>query len=164
MMHKRTAVLALAAMIAAALLLGVGACGNSAPDVDWTLKVDGAVSTPLELSYKDLAKMSQADLTDVLMQKSEGEDVTGDWSGVPLQAILDKAGADADWKSLTATAADGYAIEIPLEETRDGIVALKQDGEWITQVDGEHGPIRFVFPHAPANRWAFMLQQITVNK
>ena len=156
--------LCIAAMLAAVLLLGLTACGSSAPNVDWTLKVGGAVDTPLTLSYKDLAKMDQIELTDVLMEKSTGEDQTGDWSGVPLQAILDKAGADGNWASITATAADGYAMEIPKEETQDGIVALKQDGQWLLDANPNQGPIRLVFPHVPANRWAYQLLEIVVNK
>ncbi len=46
----------------------LAACG--APKVEWTLTVDGAVTTPLSLSYADLADRPQVDLLDVLMQKS----------------------------------------------------------------------------------------------
>jgi len=42
-------------------------------------------------------------------------------------------------------------------------VALKQDGKWLLDANPNQGPIRFVFPHVPANRWAFQLLEITVN-
>ena len=109
-------------VLAALLAAGLGACGGSAPKVDWTVKVSGAVSNPLTLSYADLAKMPQADLKDVLMDKSLGKDITGNWSGVAVAALLDDAGADAGWTSITATAADGYAIEISRDEMQDGIM------------------------------------------
>jgi len=138
----------------------LAACG--APKVEWTLTVDGAVTTPLSLSYADLADREQVDLTDVLMQKSLGEDETASWSGVPLEDILAEAGA-GEFASVTATAADGYAIEITRDELKGGIVALKKDDTWITKAEPDKGPIRLVCPETPANRWVFQVQTITVN-
>lgn len=152
------------AVLALLLVAGLGACGGSVPKVDWTVQVTGAVSSPLTLSYADLAAMTQTELKDVLMDKSLGEDVTGNWSGVSLADILSQAGASADLKSITATASDGYAIEISKEEMQDAIIALKQEGKWINDVDKEHGPIRLVCPHVPANRWVYQIQGIQVNE
>jgi DMSO/TMAO reductase YedYZ molybdopterin-dependent catalytic subunit len=139
------------------------ACG-SGTKVDWKLKITGAVQKPLELRYQDLEKMPQTELKDILMNKSVGEDETGSWSGVKLEELLSQAGADAGFLTITATASDGYAIEITKDELKDAIVALKQNGEWITKYDPEHGPIRLVCPQTPANRWVFQLMEIQVNK
>jgi DMSO/TMAO reductase YedYZ molybdopterin-dependent catalytic subunit len=150
-------------IVALVLVLALAACGGSgAPDVDWTLKVSGAVGAPLSLSYADLVDMPQTDLKDILMEKSTGEDTTGSWSGVALTEILTKAGA-GDFVSITATAADGYAIEISKDELADAIVALKENDEWIATADPDHGPIRLVCPHTPANRWLFQLMELQVN-
>lgn len=147
-----------------ALLLAVvlASCGGAAPKVDWTLGVSGAVSSPLSLSFADLADMEQTDLSDILMEKSLGEDTTGDWSGVALTDLLDKAGA-GEYVSITAVAGDGYAIEISKDELEGAIVALKENGEWIAEADPDHGPIRLVCPHTPANRWVFSLMELQVN-
>jgi hypothetical protein len=142
--------------------LGLAACGGAAPDVDWDLGVSGAVDSTLALSYARLAAMEQTDLKDILMEKSLGEDTSGDWSGVALVDILDKAGA-GEFVSLTAVAGDGYAIEIPKDELADAIVALKENGEWIADADPDHGPIRLVTPLTPANRWVFQLMELQVN-
>jgi DMSO/TMAO reductase YedYZ molybdopterin-dependent catalytic subunit len=144
------------------LVLSLVACGGAAPDVDWTLGVSGAVSNPLTLSYADLADMPQADLSDILMEKSLGEDTTGDWSGVALTEILTRASA-GEYVSITAVAGDGYAIEISKDELEGAIVALKENGEWIAEADPDHGPIRLVCPYTPANRWVFQLQELQVN-
>jgi DMSO/TMAO reductase YedYZ molybdopterin-dependent catalytic subunit len=149
-------------IIALLLILGLAACGSAAPDVEWNLGVSGAVSDPLSLSYAELAGMPQADLADILMEKSLGEDTTGDWSGVALTEILDKAGT-GDYVSITAVAGDGYAIEISKDELQGAIVALKENGEWIADADPDHGPIRLVCPHTPANRWIFQLMELQVN-
>jgi DMSO/TMAO reductase YedYZ molybdopterin-dependent catalytic subunit len=144
------------------LVLGLAGCGGGAPEVDWALGVSGAVSSPLSLSYADLAGMAQTDLKDVFMDKSLGEDTTGDWSGVALGEILTKAGA-GEYVSITVVAADGYAIEISKDELQDAIVALKENGKWIANADPEHGPIRLVCPYTPANRWVYQAVELQVN-
>jgi len=149
-------------MVTLLLVLGLAACGGAAPDEDWTLGVSGAVSDPLSLSYAELVDMPQTELNDLLMEKSLGEDTTGDWSGVALSEILDQAGA-GEFVSITAVAADGYAIEISKDELQDAIVALKENGEWIAEADPDHGPIRLVCPYTPANRWLFQLTDLQVN-
>lgn len=152
------------ALVAVLMVVSLGACGSAAPKAEWTLSVGGAVSNPLTLSYADLVDMDQVDLTDILMEKSTGEDTVGSWSGVSLDKILADAGAPADFASVTAIAADGYAIEVPKDELQDAIIALKAEDEWIATADPEHGPIRMVTPFTPANRWVFQIQEIQVNE
>lgn len=140
----------------------VAGCGGAAPKVEWTLGVSGAVDTPLSLSFADLADLPQSELSGILMEKSLGEDTTGDWSGVALAELLAKAGA-AEYVSITAVASDGYAIEISKDELQDAIVALKENGKWIAEVDVDHGPLRLVCPHTPANRWVYQVMELQVN-
>jgi len=147
--------------MALVLLLALVACAKT-PTVDWNLQVSGAVGSPLSLSYAELAGMKQTELKDILMEKSTGEDTVGAWSGVSLDEILSKAGA-GEFASITAVAGDGYAIEISKDELQGGIVALKDNGKWIAEIDADHGPIRLVTPNTPANRWVFQLQEIQVN-
>jgi DMSO/TMAO reductase YedYZ molybdopterin-dependent catalytic subunit len=144
------------------LVLMLTACGSKAPDVDWTVGMSGAVSSPMSLDFKDLAAMPQTNLKDILMEKSLGEDTVGDWSGVPLADLLEKAGA-GEFVSITAVAGDGYAIEIPKDELEGAIIALKENGEWIAKTDPDHGPLRLVCPLTPANRWVFQLMELQVN-
>ncbi len=150
-------------LLVAALLSGCGG-GGGTPQVDWELTVTGDVTTPVTLSYRELTEMPQTDLTDVLMEKSLGEDEVTSWSGVALETILAEAGVSS-YSSITAIAGDGYAIEISAEEAQGGIVALKRSGEWIPNVPEEEGkgPLRLVTPETPANRWVFQLQEIQVN-
>jgi len=143
--------------------LVLAACGGT-PNVDWELTVSGDVSNPMTFTYDELADMEQVNLDDVLMEKSRGEDEVRSFSGVPLSTILEIVGAPEDYSTITAKAADGYAIEISKDEMVDGIVAMKQAGEWITDADPDAGPIRLVFPMTPANRWVFQITEIVVNQ
>jgi DMSO/TMAO reductase YedYZ molybdopterin-dependent catalytic subunit len=143
------------------LPLLLSACGG-APKVDWTLSISGDVSNPVSYTYAELAKMDMVNLDDVLMEKSRGEDEVRSFSGVPLDKLLEDAGA-GDFSTITASAADGYAIELSKDELVDGIVALKQGDDWIVNADPDAGPIRLVFPATPANRWVFQVTELVVN-
>jgi len=140
----------------------ISACGG-APKVEWELAITGDVSNPITFNFTDLAEMPLVDLNEVLMEKSRGEDEVRSFSGVELSYLLEQAGASDDFSSITAKAADGYAVEISRDEMVDGIVAIKQAGEWIVNADPDAGPIRLVFPTTPANRWVFQITEIVVN-
>ena len=140
----------------------LSACGG-APKVDWTLSITGAVDNPTVFTFSELADLPMVDLKDILMEKSRGEDEFRSFSGVELALLLDKVNAAEDFSSITAKAADGYAIEIPVDEMVEGIVALKDGDDWIVKSDPNAGPIRLVFPATPANRWVFQVTEIIVN-
>ncbi len=156
---KRTKTLLWIALTAVMLLMV--ACASDTPKVDWDLKISGAVSDPLTLSFADLAKRDQILLDDVVMRKSQGEDTTNDWEGPALDAILTEAGATDGFATIVCTASDGYAKEIPAADLADAIIALKQDGEWIATGDPDT-PIRIVIPSLPANSWLFGLVELSV--
>jgi len=140
----------------------ISACGGP-PNVDWELAITGDVASPVTYRYEELAKMEMVDLEDVLMEKSRGEDEVRSFSGVLLDTLLEKAGVNEGFSTITAMAADGYAIEISLDEMVNGIIALKQSNEWIVDADPGAGPIRLVFPETPANRWVFQVNEIVIN-
>jgi len=137
------------------------ACGT--PNVEWNLAISGEVNSPTTYTFDDLSKMEIVDLDDILMERSHGEDEVRSFCGVPLEELLELAGAPDDFSTITARAADGYAVEISRNEMENGIVALKQGGKWIASVDPDEGPIRLVFPDTPADRWVFQVTEIVVN-
>jgi hypothetical protein len=151
-------------MLTLALSVLLTGCGGGSPDVDWELEITGDVATPLTVSYKELAGMTQVDLDEVLMEKSTGEDEVTGWSGVPVAELFDQAGAPDPFTSVTALAADGYAIEITSDEIAGAIVGLKDQGEWIAEVTPDKGPIRLVCPETPGNRWVFQLIELQVHQ
>lgn len=143
--------------------IGSAAC-NAVPKVDWELSISGAVGEPYSITYQELLDFDQTNLEDVFMDKSVGEDEYDSWSGVDVDDLLLKANVDSDYVTVTAVAADGYAIEISKEELIGSIVALKENDEWIQKTDPDHGPIRLVCPQIPANRWVFQVLELRVNK
>jgi len=153
-------------LILSALLVAlVGCAGSGAPKVDWEIKITGAVDKPLTLSYADLAKRPQVKLENILMQRSQGEDSYDTWEGPALWPILEEAGISPNATAITATAADGYAIQIALSDMpkERTIIALKQNGQWSAE-DKDHGPLRIVVDGLPGNHWIFQIVEIKVEE
>jgi len=156
---KKSLPIVLAILILFSILAGCA----SYPRVDWIISVSGDVSAPFELTYKDLAKMPQTELKDILMQKTTSEDTIDSWSGVSFMEIANKAGASPDFVSILVNADDGYQAILLQSELEDAIIALKKDGEWIAEKDITHGPMRLVCPLTPANKWVYAPIEIIFN-
>ena len=68
------------------------------------------------------------------------------FDGVLLSAVLDVIGADSGTSSLKITALNDYAIEVPIDDAREGptLLALKADGKYMSVRD--KGPLWLVYP------------------
>jgi DMSO/TMAO reductase YedYZ molybdopterin-dependent catalytic subunit len=135
-----------------------------------TLKVSGAVSTPLVLTVDDLKKMPRKTLS-VL---NPHDKKTENYEGVLVEELLKKAGVpqgeNLRGASLAAyvlfEAEDGYRVVFSIAELDSGIadcgvmVADTLDGK---ALPAKVGPFRLVAPleKRPA-RWVRMLKSITV--
>jgi hypothetical protein len=64
---------------------------------------------------------------------------------------------------VTATAADGYAVEISADEMEGGHRRAEERRHVDHEGGTDKGPIRLVCPETPANRWVFQVQKIQVN-
>ena len=84
------------------------------PEVDpvaFRLKVGGLVNTPLTLSLDEIKKMGNADLINGFecsgnRRPTQGLIGNGRWTGVPLKAVLDKAGLKANAREIVFFGAD----------------------------------------------------------
>lgn len=91
----------------------------------WALVVDGLVDRPLRLTLADLAAMpSQTGYrtlecisTDIV----RGDHLIGNqkWRGVPVSALLDRAGARPEGTWVLWEAADGFTESTPIEVARE---------------------------------------------
>ncbi len=132
------------------------------PTERWKLTVDGAVETPLVLSFADLLALPQVDL------EADFHCVTG-WSvmdvafrGVRLETIAALARPTLEATHVMTHAHDGYSANLPLEE------ALKPDVLLVHAVDGRPlavergGPVRIVVPQLWAWKGAKWVNRIEV--
>jgi DMSO/TMAO reductase YedYZ molybdopterin-dependent catalytic subunit len=136
---------------------------EGAPDVSaekWRLTVDGAVASPLSLSFDDLMALPRAEVD------ADFHCVTGfsvldlKLAGVRFETVLALARPTAEATHVMTHAYDGYSTNLPIEE------AIKEDVLLVVAVDGkplpkEHGgPVRVVVPQLYAWKGAKWLRRI----
>lgn len=145
------------------------------PAVDsksWKLKVDGVVKSSLELSLDDLQRMAsrssivtiecagngRVSLTPSVpgLQWGQGAVGNAEWTGVPLSAILEKAGIRDTAVEVILEGADKgqvnldpkspgpitYARSVPIKKASEVLLAYKMNGETLTPAHGY--PLRAV--------------------
>ena len=148
-----------------------------APRLDaktYRLAIDGAVKQPFTISYKDLLAMPAVTRPATLecagngriflvpqvkgAQWQLGAVSTAQWTGVPLSALLDRAGLDPNACEVIFEAADKgtpkeepvppgetrYARSISVEKASDALIAYAMNGE---EIPVDHGfPLRAIVP------------------
>lgn len=108
-----------------------------------TLRVDGHVENPLELSPTDLNVLAQRLLVDDFTCV-EGWSVPGlVWRGVPLRTVLELARVAPDTRWIQASAGE-YSVPISLDDARRALLALRLGDQQLPFVHG--GPVRLVVP------------------
>src|SRR4051794_4392847 len=145
----------------------------SPPLVDpeqWRLRVHGMVDRPLELALDDLCRMGlvELDATLACVHNKVGGDRIGSarWLGVPLEALLDRAGCQADAEQVVARSVDGFTAGVPVELVRAGVPALLAIGMGGGPLPVDNGfPARLIVPGlwgADANtKWVAELELTT---
>jgi DMSO/TMAO reductase YedYZ molybdopterin-dependent catalytic subunit len=150
------------------------------PEIDkaaWRLTIEGEVERPLELSFDDLAKLPSATAAAVLECSGNGRDFleppqvgirwelggvsNAEWTGVPLAAILDRAGVRPGAVEVILEGADRgayaepnpktpgvipYARSLPLAKARrpEVLLAYRMNGADLPTRNGH--PVRAVVP------------------
>ncbi len=123
------------------------------PDLDvdtWTLTIEGLVQRPQQLRFADLLRLPRRDQW--VTQRCISNTVDGHWmstalfSGVPLTALLARAGLKPGATAVLFRAPDGHEEAIPLSVALDGrvMLAYAMDGRLLEQVHGF--PARALIP------------------
>lgn len=119
------------------------------PDVgteDWSLTISGAVDAPIEIDYDDLTSMPAdhrfATLRCVSDTVNGAEMDTALWTGVPIAALLERAGPQGE--HLRIDAADDYFQGFAIGELDDAMVVYGMDG--MTLPRGHGAPVRLLVP------------------
>ncbi len=146
------------------------------PTIDanaWQLTIEGCVDRPLTLSWNELCDLPQASLAASIecagngrsflqpavegVQWGAGAIGHAEWTGVPLYAVLEKAGIDASAQEVVFEGADrgaehdhpetmAFARSLPLRKAldRNTLLAMYMNGE---PLDANHGyPVRLLVP------------------
>jgi len=130
---------------------------------EWRLEVKGAgIKRPLSLSYADLQAMPTVKKKVLLVCPGFFADFV-EWEGVPVSALLEKAGASNSWVNAIFTSWDGYAGRFSKDEVDSHLLflALKVNGETLPAAHGY--PVRLVAEHLYGGRWVKWITEVTVE-
>jgi DMSO/TMAO reductase YedYZ molybdopterin-dependent catalytic subunit len=140
------------------------------PNVDrrsWRLRVDGLVGRPIELGYDELLAMAAIEqyVTLQCISNLVGGDLVGTakWTGVPLRAVLARAGGVAPGAVRVAFhAVGGYSDSLPLATALDPatVVAYGMNDRSLPRAHGF--PARIIVPGIYGMKNVKWLQRIEV--
>ena len=118
------------------------------PTVDpqnWSLKINGFVENPIEITYQDVLEMNLVEkaVTLACVSNEVGGSLVGNaiWTGVPLTEIIKLAEPLQEAEQVMCTSVDGFTAGFPLQNLFDGRTALLAIG-----MNGEPLPILHGFP------------------
>jgi DMSO/TMAO reductase YedYZ molybdopterin-dependent catalytic subunit len=140
------------------------------PDVDpgsWKLRIDGLVGQPLTLGYDELLSLPATEqyVTMQCISNVVGGNLVGTakWTGVPLAALLERAGGVGDRAvRVVFHAVGGYTDSLPVAKARDGetVVAYGMNGQTLPRAHGY--PARIIAPGIYGMKSVKWLQRIEV--
>ncbi len=126
---------------------------GSTPNVirnDWRLQIDGLVTRPLTLTYRDILALPQIEpvMTLECISNPIGGNFLGNarWTGTPLAPLLERVRPLAEATTAVIHAADGYTTGIPMERMweEENFLAYKMNGEILPPAHGY--PLRIFLP------------------
>jgi DMSO/TMAO reductase YedYZ molybdopterin-dependent catalytic subunit len=168
---KMTAILLLAALLAVTLVSG---CTSSSPatnglnaglpdSMDYSLTVTGGTTSPLTLSYADLKAMDLTEIDNATTVNSAGTATTGNYIGVPMMAILNKAGLPQGNITYQVSAIDGYTKIYSADQIKVSILGLKENGTaMIADINDKVKCIRMIVPGETNDMWIKLPTKIAI--
>ena len=126
--------------------------GPVAPDdSEWRLLVDGFVQRPLNLTFKELVAMPRSTVYAELYCVDAPRHVLarGNWTGVRLELILEKAEVSPEAVKVAFYAEDDFATDLTVTTAmrEDIILAYEKDGEPLPE------KLRLVVPGKWGYKW-----------
>jgi len=129
----------------------------------WRLVVAGkALEQPLSLSYAELLALPVVSKRVLLICPGFFADYV-EWQGVPLSAVLERAAARPDYRTVSFKSYDGYTEKFSREEATEHLLflAIRVNGQTLTPIAGY--PVRLVAEDLFGGRWVKWITEINVD-
>jgi len=127
-------------------------------DSEWRLLVDGFVQRPLNLTFEELVAMPTSTVNAELYCVDAPRHVLakGNWTGVRLGLIMEKAGVCSEAVKAAFYAGDGFTtgLTVATAMREDIILAYEKDGEALPE------KLRLVVPGKWGYKWISQLVHI----
>ena len=139
---------------------------------DWRLRFTGMVDNPYEITFDEIQAMDLSDYVITLscVSNEVGGNLVGNavWTGVPLSALLDRAGVQAGADQVVGRSVDDWTAGFPAGVVYDGrnaILAIGMNDEFLPT---SHGfPARLVvaglYGYVSAVKWIEEINLTTWN-
>jgi hypothetical protein len=129
-------------------------------DMEWQLTVTGLVDNPLNLTIADLMAMPQTTIDAQIICVGPPRAIVeeGDWTGVELGLLLDKAGISPGAVKVAFGATDGFSTDLTIvdAENETVIIAYEKDGAPLSE------KLRLVVPGKWGYKWIYLLNRIAL--
>lgn len=127
----------------------------------WQLQVRGRVARPLDLGAADLARLPATTTREATLDCTGGWFTRQQWTGVPLDQLLELAGADRRASSVRVVGVTGYARRFALDDASRLLLATHVAGR---PLDHAHGaPLRLVVPDRRGFEWVKWIVALEVD-
>jgi Oxidoreductase molybdopterin binding domain len=124
----------------------------------WRLSLGGAVATPRDFSYEELA--AGGDDLEATLDCTGGFYSTQRWRGIRIGRLLEQVNLHKDAQYVSFISVTSYRWSMPLEEARTALLATHIGEEPLSH---EHGfPLRLVAPGRRGFEWVKWIKQIEV--
>ncbi|MEI9906802.1 MAG: molybdopterin-dependent oxidoreductase [Actinomycetota bacterium] len=127
----------------------------------WKLTIDGLVSNPIELTYKELTSRPVFELDDTIacVSNEVGGQLVGNarWLGIRLDDLIKEASPTSTADQIMGYSSDGFTAGFPLAvlDGRDAMIAIGMNGEALPVAHGF--PARIIVPglygYVSATKW-----------
>jgi hypothetical protein len=126
----------------------------------WSLRLTGAVATPLNLTYTDLLALSTSEVTTTL-DCTGGWYTVQSWRGIRLAELLTRAQIRPEAIEIVLRGVQEYTAPFTLAQAQEILLATHVGGEVLNH---SHGfPLRAVVPSRRGWHWVKWLTEIEVR-
>ncbi|MGD0977814.1 MAG: molybdopterin-dependent oxidoreductase [Candidatus Bathyarchaeia archaeon] len=167
-MHKTLRIAFLSFLLIFALFTCLPALKTTVAQESGIIEIDGAVTTPLNLTSAELLSFPMVSEVALLRCVSNGPgspSIRPNWTGIPLFYLLTLAQVKPDAYKVVTQGSDGYESDLLLEDALKPttILAVEANGGSLPQLAyGPAGPYRLVVPGKWGYKWASGVVKIEV--
>jgi DMSO/TMAO reductase YedYZ molybdopterin-dependent catalytic subunit len=135
------------------------------PKIDlttFTLEITGLVDSSLSFNWEEINRLPAVFSDTMLMYCVEGWEVWGDWKGILVKDLLDKAHVQGEGKYILFGGVDGYTTALPISylEKYNAMLAYQVNDSLLKEHDGF--PLRLVAFGKYGYKWAKWVTSLEV--